>query len=1331
VKHVANPIDIGSSLRILQELEQRALQLKDRISRSIKETDVLTDSYSDSMVTESLDLSVSDLSFLPNVSDVEELDFAKLINSKPSPTATKTTPKASSGTPMEEKRPSPTMKSEIPSSVYAKLQTENELLIQVASLEISESCICPSVVWIEYRLPFVSDPIRFRTKLTSPFKTPKLIPLQHNSKNYLTADMVRHVQDHPVEFQVIGLGLPKRAVGAKPVRNSTMQELWVAKGSFKMMELLKNQLQWEGEIMLTEQLDAKQFKPSDITGYLKLRMSLQSGVAKTENTGSPVYFCFQATTCHGIQFRHDPPHDGTLVHLSMCLFKSETKITTIPILWHAEFDKETGVVNNPNSFDFRHVLPLGIDDQFIGQFGKVPTVFEVHASSPKSSNQKSLLGLVRVPFNQLLTAFLSSGKSHMVQLPESDYPVVDPLSGLACGWVRVSMVIGSWKDIEEWRKQVTEQNNENPMQLTQEDQEEEEPIVDTNDVEEDRSPTPVPIVEDITPVASPKKAETVIQVTIHRACGLLGLLEHVIDQPKNENLFEALDFAIQTGANPFVSFDLFPQDDHSGETFTPDTIQTQVVAYTFTPTFDYTIELTIESLDTELLLWIKNGGQAIGRIWHRVPRHLCVDSTDQVCLGMFAVPLVDLINQKNGISKQWYSIGDNAAIQCSLGFQDGFDLEGVVPRQNLRLEQQLEIDLTIRNVHLPLNVARKGLVLRWKNPGNLEQDAFVSEDLQVEVEGSCTVLVDPYHERQTVTFTDPFPKEFLELSFYSKSMEQYFGSCFIKMHKLLVAARAFMRSRNSKVGEPVIDTKLHIIDPDSDNLAGNFAWVRCEFKLIPKSRTNTEFFSVKNDEKISFLQEKAFDESVLLQQSQQKDQEEGPLTMGSLQSAQEEKSSAEEIFQKLSEDIPLVVAETKQVSSPTQPVSPKSRVEYVPIYLSIEKALHLPLVDDPLAKSFQSPFVKQSNLETTPPNAMVTIKIPCGFKENGEILETGVIKSQTSPHWNHELCLHLEKNVDAIDQLKKDGNFSFDVWNIHATDEEFMSTSRPLTKKQLLGTCTVPLSPLFSGLDEIHGWYPIRDYGISKGQLMIRVHPTQDLPRLLSELKQDGYSKVQSRSTGVIRNFETQQRSSFSKLQSRSTILSRSRDTVVREPAISKPQDTWVWDGQQWIHKQLDLQPPALERFEPKFENISIGNKSISKTIDELDLLKQDMLNRLQKLEIGNEPTPSLAQSSPAAFQNKVETSSFIPLSRNSSQVDSRSPTRLETRKSMEPTDAPRRSSQQELLASSPTRGIERSSPKQLSATPLQLNIAIEAEENPFHDSVSQSSFAILQVHFH
>jgi hypothetical protein len=1276
------------------------------------------------MVTESLDLSVSDVSFIRDMPDVEELDFAKLINSKSSSANTKNQPKGMNPLPVEkngnQSAPTATVKSEIPPSVYNKLHPENEFQMQFASLEISESCICPSVVWIEYRLPFVTDPIRFRTKLVSPFKTPKFITLHHHSKDYLSADMVREFRDHHIEFQVIGLGLPKRTVGVKQVRNSTMQELWVAKGSFKMTELLKNQLQWEGEIMLTEQMDTKQFKPADILGYLKLRMSLDSGVPKIETITSPVYFCFQATTCHGIQFRHDPPHDGTLVHLSMCLFKSDTKITTIPILWHSEFDKESGKVNHPNSFDFRHVLPLGLDDQFVGQFGKVPIIFEVHATSPKVPDQKSLLGLVRVPFNQLLTAFLSAGKAHMVQLPESDYPVVDPLSGLACGWVRVAMVIGAWKDIEQWRKNLTDHPIEDPFpELVVKEKEE---LVPDAGEEIDRSPTPMPMVEEITPVPSPKKAETVIQVTIHRACGLLGLLENIIDQPQNGALFEALDFAIQTGANPFVSFDLFPQEDNSGEAFTPDTIQTQVVAYTFTPTFDYTIELTIESMDTELLLWIKNGGQAIGRIWHRIPRHLCVDSNDQVSLGTFQVPLADLINQKNGILQQWYSIGDNAAIQCSLCFQDGLDLEGVVPRQNLRLEQQLEIDLTIRNVQLPINVARNGLLLRWKNPGNSEQDAFVSEDLRIGIENSHTILTEPYHEKQTVVFTDPFPKELLELSFYSNTLEQYYGSCFIKMHKLLVAARAFMRSRNSKLGEPVLDTKLPIIDPDSDNLDGNAVWLRCEFRLIPKSRTSTELFSVKKEETLPFFQERALDESVLLQQSQQKDQEEGPLTMVSLQSGQE--NPAEEIFQKLSEDIPQIAAEVTQVISPAS--SPKSRVEYVPIYLSIEKALHLPLVDDPLANSFQSPFVKQSNLETTPPNAMVTIKVPCGFKENGDVLETSVIKSQTSPHWNHELCLYLEKKVDSLDQVKKDGQLTFDVWNVPSNDDEFMSTSNPRSKKQLLGTCSVPLSPLFSGLDEIHGWYPIRDYGISKGQLMVRVHPTQDLPRLLSELKQDGYSKVQSRSTGVIRNFESQERTSFSRLQSRSTILSRSRDMVVREPTISKPQDTWVWDGQQWIHKQIELQPPTVERFEPKFENISIGNKSISKTIDELDLLKQNMLNRLQKLEIGD---PSQTQTIQPVLSEKTESPSLPALSRKSSQMDSKSPTRVESqRKSLEPIDIPRRTSQQE--ATSPTRMMERSSPRQLSATPFQLTVAIDGEENPFHEGVSQSSFAILQV-FH
>jgi hypothetical protein len=212
-----------------------------------------------------------------------------------------------------------------------------------------------------------------------------------------------------------------------------------------------------------------------------------------------------------------------------------------------------------------------------------------------------------------------------------------------------------------------------------------------------------------------------------------------------------------------------------------------------------------------------------------------------------------------------------------------------------------------------------------------------------------------------------------------------------------------------------------------------------------------------------------------------------------------------------------------------------------------------------------------------------------------------------------------------LKEMRKPSNgFRFKVWHTPKEAEDHPFPTDSSDENECLGFCLVPLDPLFTGMTEIHGWYHIQDSdGISKGQLMIRICPTEDLGTILKDWSRDEENSFVYQDHDKESHFlQSKEADSFKEpfflLKGKTTENVKSSDCVKK-----KPQDTFVWNGKQWEHKSMDT---PLESNENNPRNVnendiktsklssSVFEKSISETIHDLDILRESMMTKLEKL---------------------------------------------------------------------------------------------------------------------
>ena len=269
------------------------------------------------------------------------------------------------------------------------------------------------------------------------------------------------------------------------------------------------------------------------------------------------------------------------------------------------------------------------------------------------------------------------------------------------------------------------------------------------------------------------------------------------------------------------------------------------------------------------------------------------------------------------------------------------------------------------------------------------------------------------------------------------------------------------------------------------------------------------------------------------------------------------------------------------------------------ISVTVEMAMDLPLSDDPLANSFSSPFVNINETKTAPPNASVSFQVPEKFSEQFQIVWTDTIPRNTSPTWSFQTTLHVEKKLEYLQALKQKGHIVFKVWDFQESSEDFMTASRSRVNKSLIGTAKVNLEPLFSGLTEIYGWYPIRNHvGVSQGQILVKVDPSDRLPKILADLQVCGAVDISPSCACPRKKFDT---GKFVYVQS-------------NEP--NHAEETWVWDGKEWVYKKLDHVASNISRSTGNLNSIIpeevAKSPTFSGTVRELENLQRAVVSKYE-----------------------------------------------------------------------------------------------------------------------
>nr|KAJ3409005.1 hypothetical protein HK105_003121 [Polyrhizophydium stewartii] len=195
-------------------------------------------------------------------------------------------------------------------------------------------------------------------------------------------------------------------------------------------------------------------------------------------------------------------------------------------------------------------------------------------------------------------------------------------------------------------------------------------------------------------------------------------------------------------------------------------------------------------------------------------------------------------------------------------------------------------------------------------------------------------------------------------------------------------------------------------------------------------------------------------------------------------------------------------------------------------------------MDDPFADSMVSPFVRNSETQKIPPNSFVTFSwiaesarthrssapdvadpnfsfqtdTSCGdagdmggASSRAQVFRSRVVGAQTSPSWHFQTSIAAPRTEQSLRTLKSDGHIDFCVYHVPklnvARDGQSGIAIGPNTKKDLVGVARVPFRPLFGGVSEIHGWYPVKDVdGSARGQLLVRIFPSENLVMALKEL---------------------------------------------------------------------------------------------------------------------------------------------------------------------------------------------------------------------------------------
>lgn len=669
----------------------------------------------------------------------------------------------------------------------------------------------------------------------------------------------------------------------------------------------------------------------------------------------------------------------------------------------------------------------------------------------------------------------------------------------------------------------------------------------------------------------PYNAHSVVKLTVHRACGLKGLAVEYLkacDPEQRTHIYNMLEI----GVNSFVQLILFPTDKAGEEK----SVETNVIPVSFTPIYEYNSDIIMESVDTDILKWMHKGGAAQGRIWHQ-----SLSNGESFLLGKFSINLNPLLVRKEGIQRRWYPIissKDNsispAAVEVSLSFRNGYELGQLdlisapnTAYQSLRI--QIHMKSLIFETEDDLNPCDTVFV-KWSHPKEDGNNGAISEQWEYSkshklqrIEGRNIYNSDlNYHFDSEFALTSEILQMLTighEFQIFLKSPDiefhRHLGSVFVDTIDLLASTRSYHRSKTSNLIKPCLIGRYQVINPSSSDMGSSEIDVKIEFDLIT-DMTKSLFGTSLRKTNISQMNETTGTRLRCV--------EKDLINSGSGSTRGDQNANPKSVD----------VIEPSNISLEEQAHFAENSAE-IELFISVIRALDLPLTDDPFASSISSPFVKQGEVSNTPPNAFVTFT-----SDMGDTYQSMVIAAQNNPRWNFSQSTFISREKRNLQYYKSTKDIIFYVWHsTESSSKKYRSESIDTMEvmddmRVLLGKTSVTMSPLFSGLLEINGWYPILDEsGNAKGQLLLQIRPSEPL-------------------SFALKAFEGEKKS------------------VMEYEPKKVTMDTWVWTGKEWKNNLSSDQLPDVDdvftkstTYEPK--------KSLFDTLQELDILNSKMRTRL------------------------------------------------------------------------------------------------------------------------